>query len=126
MRPLAHVAIDARVGGGYILIERDSQPGIRRFGTYLRLVRPSHLAFTMTTDDRTDAATSVTVGIKPARRGSVLSLAHSGVPRGELRMLQARWLGILYGLAETLDHLRHDTGPDAPARAAPATPATAG
>ncbi len=56
MRPLAHAAIDARVGGGYILIDRDSRPGIRRFGTYLRLDRPSHLAFTLTTDDRPGAA----------------------------------------------------------------------
>ena len=120
MRPLAHAAIDARVGGGYVLIERDGRRGTRRFGTYLRLVRPSHLAFTMTADDRPDVASSVAVGIEPVRRGCVLTLAHANVPRGDLRMLAARWQGVLYGLAETLDGLRLDTGPDTPARAAPA------
>ncbi len=46
------------------------------------------------------------VGIEPARRGCALTLSHADVPRGDLRALAARWLGVLYGLAETLDVLR--------------------
>ena len=120
MRPLAHVEIDARVGGRFVLVERDGRRDTRRSGTYLRLVQPSHLAFTMTTDDRADAETSVAVGLRAARRGCVLTLAHADVARGDLRALEARWLGVLYGLAETLDLMRHRAGHGALAGAAPA------
>ena len=119
-RPLAHVAIDARVGGGYVLVERDGRYGIRRFGTYLRVERPWRLAFTLATDDRPGLVTSVAVGIEPARRGCALTLSHADVPRGDLRALAARWQGVLYGLAETLAVLRHGAGDGALAGAAPA------
>ena len=102
-QPLARVDIDARVDGEYCLVERRAGTLVLHTGTYVALVPPRRLAFTLSSSDRAEPDSLVTVGITPQRMGCVLALSHERLPVGRIRELKARWMGILYGLGVTLD-----------------------
>jgi uncharacterized protein YndB with AHSA1/START domain len=104
--PMTHVAIDARVGGSFCFADRGNGGGrIEHRGTYLEIVPPKLLAFTLTSEDRPLLVTRVTVEIAPLKRGCELQLTHDNVPPEDAVHTEERWTGILYGLDVTLDEL---------------------
>jgi uncharacterized protein YndB with AHSA1/START domain len=103
--PMAHVKIDARVGGAFRFVEGHGGHSSVYAGNYLEIVAHRRLAFTLWLGPRPDVDTRVTIDIAPVRNGCQLSLTHENVPRYHLRQLEGRWTGILYGLGETLDAL---------------------
>ena len=105
-QPMAQVDIDARVDGAFRLVERRGDALVEHAGAYVALVPPRRLAFTLSSSDRAEAPTLVTVDIAPQRVGCRLTLVHEQLPAGRIRELKARWLGILYGLGVTLDAMQ--------------------
>lgn len=99
LRPLVHVAIDARVGGSFRCTD---DRGVEHAGRYRQIVPPTRLAFTLSLEGDAHAATRVTVEIAGSRHGSALTLTHDGVPRDRASAIAGRWRGLLYGLDETL------------------------
>ena len=102
-QPLVRVDIDARVAGAFCLVERYAGTLVLHTGTYVALVPPRRLAFTLSSSDRAETDSLVTVAIAPQRMGCVLALSHERVPVGRVRELKSRWIGILYGLGVALD-----------------------
>ena len=102
-QPMVRVAIDPRVGGLFCLVERRHDAFVEHRGAYIEIGPHRRLAFTLSADGV--RVTRVTVEIAPLRRGCRLTLTHAGVPRGDANYDNARWTGILYGLAATLDAL---------------------
>jgi uncharacterized protein YndB with AHSA1/START domain len=105
-QPLARVDIEARVAGTFCLVERHAGTLVLHTGTYVALVPPRRLAFTLSSCDRAEPDSLVTVAITPQRTGCVLALSHEGLPVGRIRELRSRWIGILFGLGATLDAMR--------------------
>jgi uncharacterized protein YndB with AHSA1/START domain len=105
-RPMASVAIDARVGGSFRFVDRNDGGHVEHTGVYLEIVRPWRLAFTLSTNDGPQAMTRVLAEIFPSRArkgGCELVLAHEQVPAQFSARLEARWTGMLYGLGVTLN-----------------------
>ena len=98
-RPLAQVAIEARVGGSFRCTD---DRGVEHAADYLELDPPRRLVFTLPLEGDPHAVTRVTVGIIGSRHGSALALVHDGVPRERASAIADRWRGLLYGLEETL------------------------
>ena len=113
-QPMAQVAIDARVAGAFRLVERRGDALVEHAGSYVALVPPRRLAFTLSSSDRAEAPTLVTVDIVPQRMGCRLAVVHERLPAGRIRELKARWLGVLYGLGVTLDAIQPSSNPLAP------------
>ena len=99
-QPIDDVAIDARVGGAFRLAHDE---GDEHVGRYLEIIPHRRLAFALATPLLPATYTQVQVDIAALRRRTVVTLSHSGVPSGFLRLIRSRWLGMLYGLAVTLD-----------------------
>ena len=102
-RPIVRAAIDARVAGSFRLAERWHDALVEHRGEYLEIVPYRRLAFTLFADRA--RVTRVIVDIAPSSGGCRLALAHEGVPAGDPHYGRARWTGMLYGLAATLDAL---------------------
>jgi uncharacterized protein YndB with AHSA1/START domain len=100
-RPIDDVAIDARVGGAFRLAHAEGE----HRGRYLDIVPHRRLAFTLATSLLPATHTRVHMDIATLRGRSMVALSHAGVPRGFVRTIRERWLGMLYGLAVTLDAL---------------------
>ena len=101
-RPLDEVVIDARVGGSFRFVQRQRGRVSGYVGQYLEIVFPRRLAFTLQSSDRPEGVSRVTIDIAPCAQGCELALAHALVAPDDLERAEGRWLGILYGLAETL------------------------
>lgn len=102
-RPMARVAIDARVGGSFCFVDRQDRGEIEHTGEYLQIDRPRRLVFTLAMENRSQVMTRATVEIVPLGTGCELTLTHENVPRDYARFTKNRWTGILYGLGVTLD-----------------------
>jgi uncharacterized protein YndB with AHSA1/START domain len=98
-RPMTHVEIDARVGGGFRLADRRNGASTEHRGRYLEIVPHRRLVFTLREERR---STRVTVEINRRRRGCELCLSHENLPPERAHDTEARWTGMLYGLGETL------------------------
>jgi uncharacterized protein YndB with AHSA1/START domain len=98
--------IDARVGGGFVIVDRRAGEDVEHVGTYLELVRPRRLVFTFSVPRYSDGrdADTVTVEIDPLPSGCLLTLTHEmGQRQAEHRgRAQEGWQGILEVLAEML------------------------
>ena len=104
-RPLARVAIDARAGGGFRLVERSGREHIEYTGVYIEIARPSRLAFTLSAENHQQAITRVIAEILPLpgrRHRCEVSVVHEGVPREYVGRVESRWTGMLYGLGQIL------------------------
>lgn len=102
-RPVDEVLIDARVGGSFRFAERRRRQVVQHVGRYLEIAPPRRLAFTLETSDRPEALSRVTIDIAPRGEGCELVLSHELVAPDDLERIEGRWMGILYGLAETMD-----------------------
>ncbi|WP_304176677.1 SRPBCC domain-containing protein [Phenylobacterium aquaticum] len=98
---MVKVAIDAKVGGRFEIVERRGDKDEPHVGEYLEIDRPRRLAFTFGDNIAFDA-TTVTVEITPAVGGCDLVLTHTGVgPQWEAQTHEG-WTGILESLARAL------------------------
>jgi uncharacterized protein YndB with AHSA1/START domain len=96
----AHVAIDARVGGGFSIHETRGDTLATHFGEYLEIDRPRRLVFTMGRD-REGPFSRVAIDIVADGAGSLLTLTHDLSPEwaASTPAFRAGWSGILEGLA---------------------------
>jgi len=102
LRPLAHVEIDAKVGGSFCLVDRQDAADITRYtGEYLEIAPPRRLVFTLSMAKYVE--TRVTVEIAPLAKGCRLTVLHENVPREHADLMHGRWTGILFGLGATLE-----------------------
>ena len=96
------VEIDARVGGGFTVVERRGTDLAEHFGEYVEIDRPRRLAFDFWTSFSAER-TRVTVTIAPDGDGSLLILRHEGVWADYEARTRHGWTMILDSLARTLD-----------------------
>ncbi len=101
-RPMARVAIDARVAGSFRLEDDRAGAAIAYAGEYTEIVPPRRLAFTLSAEHHPRAVTQVRVEIVPRETGCGVTVTNENVPRDYASGTEARWTGILYGLGETL------------------------
>jgi uncharacterized protein YndB with AHSA1/START domain len=102
-RPMAHVEIDARVGGSFCFVDRRDGESTEYTGAYIEIVPRRRLAFTLSMEQHPHIITRVKVEIAPLKKGCELLLTHENVPQDHASHIEGRWTGILYGLGVTLD-----------------------
>lgn len=102
-RPIAHLEIDARVGGSFCFVDRRGGESTEFTGEYIEIVPHRRLVFTLAMEQPPHVITRVTVEIAPLRKGCALQLTHENVPQEHASRVEGRWTGILYGLGVTLD-----------------------
>jgi uncharacterized protein YndB with AHSA1/START domain len=100
---MAHVEIDACVGGAFCFVDRRDNQTARYTGEYVEIVAHRRLVFKLSLENRPHVVTRVTVEIVPLKIGCELTLTHEYVPLDHAEHIEERWTGILYGLGETLD-----------------------
>src|SRR3989442_3779352 len=104
LRPLEHVAIDARVNGSFRFVDRGNGGDTTDYiGEYIEIVSPRRLVFTLSAAKYAYVNTRVAVDIAPLATGCKLTLIHENVPRDHAVYAKERWHGILYGLGATLE-----------------------
>jgi uncharacterized protein YndB with AHSA1/START domain len=103
---VVRVEIDARVGGGFVVVDRRAEGDARHFGTYLEIDRPRRLVFAFAVEEREPRPDRVTVEVAALDGGGCeLTLTH------EMKPEWAAWAGrttegwttILDGLAAVVD-----------------------
>jgi uncharacterized protein YndB with AHSA1/START domain len=112
LRPIAHVEIDARIGGGFRFVDRDEGHTLQYAGEYTEIVPNRRLAFTLVMPCAEPTITRVTVAIRSLNGGSGLNLIHENVPSVTASYVNDRWTGILYGLDVTLASDNDHSGDD--------------
>ena len=112
-RPMARVAIDARVKGAFCLVERRDGEDVEYSGEYVEIVPPRRLVFTLSVENPRDI-TRVRVELVPVETGCDLVLTHENVPADDASRTEARWTGILYGLGICLTLSPHATAAKPP------------
>jgi uncharacterized protein YndB with AHSA1/START domain len=78
---IVRVAIDARVGGAFTVVDRRNGEDAEHTGTYLELARPSRIVFGLKVDKYSADVTVVTIDIEPLPDGCELTIAHELDPR---------------------------------------------
>jgi uncharacterized protein YndB with AHSA1/START domain len=106
-RPVARVEIDAREGGMFRFSDRIFGRPVIHVGRYVTIVRDRRLVFDLRMPD-SHRTTRVSVELSSRENGCELALSHLDVPPERAEEVEARWMGILYGLGETLASLRED------------------
>ena len=99
-RPMTRVAIDARVRGRFRFVDRHE--GVEHAGVYVEIDRPRRLVFSLSARDSLPV-TRVIAEIAPRGLSTDLTVLHGNVPREHAVRIEARWTGMLYGLALLLD-----------------------
>jgi uncharacterized protein YndB with AHSA1/START domain len=99
---MVRVTIDARVGGGFIFVDRRNGEDIEHKGEYLELDRPQRLVFKFVVPKYSSVYSRVAIDIVPAGRGCNLTLVHEGVLPEYEEPTQKGWTTILEGLAANL------------------------
>ena len=94
--------IDARVGGGFLFVDRRDGEDIEHLGEYLVIDRPRKLVFTFAVPQFSADKTTVSVEITPISEGSELVLTHSGVLEDYVKQTEGGWTMILDSLDKTL------------------------
>lgn len=99
------VEIDARVGGGYTIVETREDGDAAHYGRYLEIERPHRLVFTLSLDP-TEDGDRITVEIARAGSGCELRLTHEMAAEYApyAQRTEAGWQHILASLAEQLSH----------------------
>jgi len=98
---IVHVAIDARVGGTFVITRRDGED-VEHTGQYLEIERPRRLAFTFAVPRFSSATTKVAIDIVPLESGCELTLTHEGVLPEWSERTREGWNSLTDKLAATL------------------------
>ena len=93
------VEIDLRVGGRWEIVDRRGGVDYRAIGEYLRVERPSRLAFTFGMPQFSDAFTTVVVEIAPDGAGAVMTLTQDGLAADAVAALEQGWGDMFDALA---------------------------
>jgi len=94
--------IDARVGGGFLIVDRRPAGDAEHYRTFVEIDRPRRLVFDFAMDRSMAGATRVTIEIAPAGQGCALTLTHVGVPADYLDRVNEGWSGIFAALEAVL------------------------
>jgi uncharacterized protein YndB with AHSA1/START domain len=71
---MVRTEIDARVGGGFTIVDRRNGEDIAHFGTYIELERPRRLVFDLTVPKYSAETSRVSIEIQPLAQGCELTL----------------------------------------------------
>jgi uncharacterized protein YndB with AHSA1/START domain len=98
---MVQVAIDARVGGEFVIVERREGEDVAHTGRYLEIDPPRHLTFTLQVPKYSDDVDRVTIRLEPIDTGCRLELTHTMDARWADYADRTRdgWAGILEHLA---------------------------
>lgn len=116
-RPTVNVSIAAHCGGTFCFIESRAGATIEHRGHYAEIARPQRLVLVLHSPDcapkefpsgGAPCATRVTAEFTACGTGCELRLRHDGLSADHAARVEARWEGMLYGLAVVL--AQHDTG----------------
>ena len=99
---MVKVAIDARVGGHFVLIDCRDGEDVEHVGEYLEIERPDRLAFSFAVPKYSSVHTQVTVELQRDGDGCMLTLTHEGVLPEWSDRTREGWAMILNHLADTL------------------------
>ncbi|MET1110290.1 MAG: SRPBCC domain-containing protein, partial [Allosphingosinicella sp.] len=102
---MVRVAIDARAGGRFEIVERRDGEEILHTGVYEAIERPQRLAFTLQVPRYSPNMDRVTVAVAPDGDGAVLTLVQGvseGAPASPER-IERGWNTILDALAATVE-----------------------
>jgi uncharacterized protein YndB with AHSA1/START domain len=99
---MVRVEIDARVGGGFLFVDRRNGEDVEHKGEYLELDRPKRLVFKFVVPKYSPIYSRVAIDILPAGGGCNLTLVHEGVLPEYKESTQSGWTMILEGLAANL------------------------
>ena len=95
--------IDARVGGGFTLVDRRDGVDVEHTGEYLEIRRPHRLKFTFRVPKFSTATSWVTLDIVAVDGGCELTLTHEGVLAEYADKTPEGWGMIFDGLARLLE-----------------------
>jgi uncharacterized protein YndB with AHSA1/START domain len=98
---MVRVEIDARVGGGYVFVDRRDGEDVEHVGEYLEIDRPRRLVFTLSVPKYSQEVDRVAIDIVPLETGCELTLTHEVAAEWAEGAVEG-WTGILDGLAATL------------------------
>ena len=91
--------IDARVGGGFVIVDRRPRDGdVEHVGTYVVIDRPRRLVFDFAVPQFAKDVTRVSIDIAPRGSGCVLTLTHDGVFEDYRERTEGGWTTILAAL----------------------------
>jgi uncharacterized protein YndB with AHSA1/START domain len=96
--------IDARVGGGFVIVDRRAGEDVEHVGRYVELDRPRRLVFTLQVPKYSQDTSTVRIDIAPLSSGCELTLTHDMGPGYDEYRDRTRdgWQQILAVLAEML------------------------
>lgn len=95
------VEIDARVGGKFSIVRRDSED-IEHVGEYIEIDRPRRLVFTFAVPKFSSVHTRVTIEIAPRESGCELTLIHEDILPDYVERTREGWGMILGNLERSL------------------------
>src|ERR1041385_6388437 len=78
---IVKVETDVREGGAFSILEHNDGEEIDHFGQYVRIDRPSVLAFTLEAPKHFPGVTEVRIGLAPAEGGCQMQFEQTGVAR---------------------------------------------
>ena len=99
---MVRVEIDARIGGGFIFVDRRDGEDVEHRGEYLVIDRPRRLVFTFGVPKYSSETTRVCVDIVSRETGCELTLTHEGVLPEYADRTKGGWTEILGRLAAGL------------------------
>lgn len=101
---VSHVAIDARVGGGYRIVMTDADRDWIHTGIYQEIDPPRRLVFTWRTPSTNEQETLVTVTLKAEAGKTRLRLVHERLPAATFEAHRDGWMELFGKLDDLLGY----------------------
>lgn len=97
------VAVDARVGGGFTILERRDGLDVTVVGRYVELDPPRRLVVDIAVPHLSTAWDRVTVELAPAALGCELGLTHENLAPEYVESVAQGWAGMFAALAAAVE-----------------------